>query len=137
MQTAIVSSTKWAELGRRMAALGVSEDDLEEQFVRAAGPGGQKVNKSSSCVLILHRPTGLRVKCQQSRHRALNRFLARRLLLEKVEATQKGYVARQRAAIAKIRRQKARRSRRAKERILADKSHRAEKKALRRKVEMP
>ncbi len=119
-----------------MHALGVQEQDIDEQFLRAAGPGGQKVNKSSSCVALIHRPSGLRVKCQQSRHRAVNRFVARRLLLDRIEAQQKGYVARQRAEIAKIRRQKARRSRRAKEKILADKSHRSEKKALRRKVDL-
>ncbi len=134
---AAVSSSKWADLARRMNRLGVQEEDIEEQFVRAGGPGGQKVNKSSICVAILHRPSGLRVKCQQSRHRSLNRFLARRLLLDRIEKLQQGFIARQRAAAAKIRRQKARRSRRAREKILADKTHRSDKKARRRKVDLP
>lgn len=114
-----------------MASLGVRESDLEETFVRAGGHGGQKVNKSSSCVMLLHRPTGLRVKCQTSRHQALNRFLARRLLLDKIERAQKGYVQAQRDAAEKIRRQKRKRSQRAKQRLLAEKARHSEKKRLR------
>ncbi len=103
-----------------MRALEVRESELEEMFVRSGGAGGQKVNKSSSCVMLLHRPTGLRVKCQTTRHQALNRFLARRLLLDKIERMQKGYLEAERWRIEKIRRQKRKRSRRAKERLLAD-----------------
>lgn len=117
-----------------MAALGVHESDLDESFVRSGGKGGQKVNKSSSCVMLLHRPTGLRVKCQTTRHQALNRFLARRLLLDKIERRQKGYVEAERAVIEKLRRQKRKRSRRAKERVLAGKAHHGEKKRLRAAV---
>ena len=117
-----------------MAALGVSEADIEESFVRSGGHGGQNVNKSATCVMLLHRPTGLQVKCQTTRQQGLNRFLARRLLLDKIEARQKGYVAAQRARIEKIRRQKRRRSRRAKERMLADKARHAFKKEARRPV---
>src|SRR5437773_12344258 len=82
-----MSVDKLAQLDQRMTALGVRESDLEETFVRSGGAGGQKVNKSSSCVMLLHRPTGLRVKCQTTRHQALNRFLARRWLLDKLERT--------------------------------------------------
>lgn len=126
-----VSSDKLAQLEQRMTALGVRESEIDETFVRSGGKGGQKVNKSSSCVMLLHRPTGLRVKCQTTRHQALNRFLARRLLLDKIERMQKGYVETERSAIEKIRRQKRKRSRRAKERLLADKSRHGEKKRLR------
>jgi protein subunit release factor B len=131
-----VSSEKEAQLERRMAALGVRETDIEESFVRSGGHGGQNVNKTSTCVMLLHRPTGLQVKCQATRQQGLNRFLARRLLLDKIEARKTGFVAAQRAEIEKIRRQKRKRSRRAKARMLADKSHHAEKKAARRAFPM-
>jgi len=114
-----------------MIALGVRASEIEESFVRSGGAGGQKVNKSSSCVMLLHRPTGLRVKCQTTRHQGLNRFLARRLLLDKIERLQKGFVEAERSQIEKIRRQKRKRSRRAKERLLADKARHGEKKRLR------
>jgi len=131
-----VSLEKEAQLSRRMAALGVREADIEESFVRSGGHGGQNVNKTSTCVMLLHRPTGLQVKCQATRQQGLNRFLARRLLLDKIEERQKGFVAARRAEIEKIRRQKRKRSRRAKERMLADKSRQSEKKAARRPVVM-
>ena len=131
-----VSPEKEAQLTQLMAALGVREADLEETFVRSGGHGGQNVNKTSTCVMLLHRPTGLQVKCQATRQQGLNRFIARRLLLDKVESLKRGYVAAQRAEIEKIRRQKRRRSRRAKNRMLADKSHHADKKASRRPVGM-
>ncbi len=134
MSMFLPSPDKLAQLEQRMAALGVRESDVEETFVRSGGAGGQKVNKSSSCVMLLHRPTGLRVKCQTTRHQALNRFLARRLLLDKIERMQKGYVGAERSEIEKIRRQKRKRSRRAKERMLADKSRHSEKKQFRRTV---
>src|SRR5436190_24360704 len=127
-----VIPTKEAQLTERMKALGVSETDLEETFVRSGGHGGQNVNKTSTCVMLLHRPTGVQVKCQATRQQGLNRFLARRLLLDKIEKLQKGELASERAHIEKIRRQKRRRSRRAKQRMLADKAHHAVKKEWRR-----
>jgi protein subunit release factor B len=123
-----VSSDKEKRLAARMNALGVLERDIDEQFVRSSGAGGQNVNKVSSCVLLLHRPSGIRVKCQQERSQGLNRFLARRLLLDKIEAKLTGAIAAEEQRIEKIRRQKRKRSRRAKARMLDDKSHQSEKK---------
>jgi len=132
-----ISPEKENALAERMRALGVSEEDLRETFIRASGPGGQNVNKVSSCVHLLHVPTGLSVKCQQERSQALNRFLARRLLLDRIERLKKGIVQAEKMRVEKIRRQKRKRSKRAQEKILADKHLQAEKKATRMKVRPP
>jgi len=128
-----VSLEKETQLAQRMTALGVREADIAESFVRSGGHGGQNVNKTSTCVMLLHQPTGLQVKCQETRQQGLNRYIARRLLLDKIEERKNGFVAAQRAAIEKIRRQKRKRSKRAKERMLAGKSIQAAKKANRRR----
>ena len=129
-----VSREKEKDLSTRMLNLGVAENDLEESFIRSSGPGGQKVNKSSSCVYLIHTPSGLSVKCQRERSQALNRYLARRLLLDKIEFMQKGFIAEKRDKIEKIRRQKRKRTKRAKQKILTAKHKQAEKKVLRSKV---
>lgn len=129
-----LSREKEKALSARMLNLGVAESDLEESFIRSSGPGGQKVNKSSSCVYLVHIPTGLAVKCQRERSQSLNRYLARRLLLDKIEFMQKGFIAEKRDKIEKIRRQKRKRTKRAKEKILTAKHRQAEKKVLRGRV---
>ncbi len=129
-----ISPEKEKALKDRMEKLGIRESDLRESFVRSSGPGGQKVNKTSSCVFLLHIPTGLTVKCQQERSQAMNRFLARRILLDRIEKLRTGLIAAEEMRIEKIRRQKRRRSRRAKEKILADKHAQTEKKLQRSKV---
>ena len=126
-----VNPAKKEQLAQRMIVLGVSESDIEETFVKSGGHGGQNVNKLATCVMLLHRPTQLQVKCQKTRQQGLNRYIARRLLLDKIEEFQTGQVATEQARIEKIRRQKRKRSRRSKERMLADKSRRSEKKTSR------
>jgi protein subunit release factor B len=127
-----VSLAKETQLAERMTALGVNETDIEESFVRSGGHGGQNLNKTSTCVMLLHRPTGLQVKCQSTRQQGLNRYMARKLLLDKIEAAKNGFVAAKRAEREKIRRQKRKRSRRAKERVLANKAIQSAKKQNRR-----
>jgi len=129
-----ISPEKETALQERMDRLGVSESDFRETFIRSSGPGGQKVNKTSSCVQLLHVPTGLAVNCQQERSQALNRFLARRLLLDRIERMQTGVVSAEKQRIEKLKRQKRRRSRRAQEKILEQKHIQSEKKSLRAKV---
>jgi protein subunit release factor B len=104
-----VEKNRW--LKAKMELLGVGEEDLEESFIHASGRGGQHVNKSSSCVYLKHIPTGVEVKCMESRSQSLNRFLARRYLLEKVEALSGG-ITKKDLAVEKLRKQKARRKRR-------------------------
>jgi protein subunit release factor B len=129
-----VSKEKENALLARMKQLGVEEKDFQESFIRSSGPGGQKVNKSSSCVYLVHRPTGLSVKCQKERSQSLNRFLAKRMLLDKIEKMQTGCVARQKDLAEKIRRQKRKRSQRAKEKMLKSKHIRSEIKSTRKAV---
>ncbi|MBM4312926.1 MAG: peptide chain release factor-like protein [Deltaproteobacteria bacterium] len=130
----MISTEKETALRLRMESLEVREEDLRETFVRSSGPGGQKVNKTSSCVHLVHLPTGLSVKCQQERSQTMNRFLARRLLLDRIERLKTGLVAAERMRTEKIRRQKRRRSRRAQEKILEAKRLQSEKKSLRVRI---
>jgi protein subunit release factor B len=126
-----VSEDKDRGLRERMTRLGVRESDLDERFVRSAGPGGQKINKTSVAVWLRHGPTGIEVRCRAERSQALNRFLARRALCDRIEARAAGARNTERAAQEKIRRQKRRRSRRQKARMLADKHAVSVKKARR------
>ena len=129
-----VSEKKIKELQDKIQRLGLKESDFTESFVRSGGAGGQNVNKVSSCVWLKHLPTGLEVKCQQERSQALNRFLAKRLLVEKIETLKLGSASHERQRIEKIRRQKRKRSYRAKNKMLENKKLHSQKKAFRRKV---
>ena len=131
-----VRPEKESQLIERMAKLGIQEADLVERFVRGAGKGGQKVNKTSSCVYVLHKPSGIEIKCQRERSQSLNRFLARRELCDRLEERVKGAQSARRQAVEKIRRQKRRRSRRQKQRMLQDKHHQSSKKLLRGHIDL-
>lgn len=126
------SSDKEEALRARLERLGVREDDVDESFVRSGGPGGQNVNKTSTCVVLHHRPTGVRVRCQETRSQSMNRFLARRRLADAIERRLRGEVEAEKSAAEKIRRQKRKRSKRAKAKMLADKARRSATKESRR-----
>jgi protein subunit release factor B len=126
-----VTEEKQRALDAKMAQLGILEGDIVEHFVHSSGPGGQNVNKRSTCVYLRHLPTGIEVKCQKDRSQAMNRFLARRILVNKIEASILGRESDEQQRIEKIRRQKRKRSRRAKEKVLEDKHMVSEKKRLR------
>jgi protein subunit release factor B len=127
-----VTPQKLAELEIRLKALGIKKEDVLERFIRSSGAGGQNVNKVSTAVYLKHLPTGIEVKMQQGRSQALNRFLAWRLLLDKITSLIQGRKSQKRQEIEKIRRQKRKRSRRAKEKMLQGKKLQAEKKQSRR-----
>jgi protein subunit release factor B len=120
-----VSADKVRELRERLERLGIRDEDLEEQFVRSGGKGGQNVNKVATCVVLVHLPSGTRIKCQQERSQGMNRYFARKLLADKIEAERLGRQSAQEQEFERIRRQKRRRSRRAKARMLADKHARS------------
>ena len=128
MATFGVGPEKEQALADRLAALGIRDEDLIEKFIRSGGHGGQNVNKVATCVYLKHLPTGTEVKCQQERSQALNRYLARRILADKIEAAVLGRESQEAQRIAKIRRQKRKRSKRAKDKMLADKRRVGEKK---------
>ncbi|MCB1109611.1 MAG: peptide chain release factor-like protein [Chlamydiia bacterium] len=129
------SPEKQRALAQRMEELGIYEDDLLEKFILGSGKGGQKVNKTASCVYLKHLPTGIEVKCQQERSRELNRYLARKELCEKIAFQIHQEKTKRQREQEKIRQQKKRRSRRLKQKILEDKKKHSEIKKMREKVE--
>ena len=131
---AYVSQSKREQLQKYMERMDVLEADLTEKFILGSGSGGQKINKTASCVYLKHAPSGIEIKCQQSRSRDLNRYYARKELCEQLEERKLGAASRRRQAAEKIRRQKRRRSRRQKEKMLQAKHQRSERKARRRPV---
>jgi len=134
MPTFPVNQEKSDALILRMEKLGIRESDLIESFIRGSGSGGQKVNKTSSCVQLLHKPTGIEVKCQRERSQAMNRFFARRELCDRIEEREKGIKSARQQEHEKVRRQKRRRSRRQKQIMVDGKKKHGAKKAQRGKV---
>ncbi len=129
-----VSESKVRKLEEKIKKLSLRESDFEESFIRSSGSGGQNVNKLSTCVVLRHRPTGFSVRCQKERSQALNRFLAMRMLVDKIEAYHLGKQNEREKTLAKIRRQKRKRSKRAKEKMLEHKHQHSEKKKWRQGV---
>ena len=130
----MIGQDKREALKRRMVSLGILEDDLIERFIRGTGHGGQKINKTSSCVYLQHQPSGIEIKCQAQRSREMNRFLARREICDRIEEIEKGRRSKRQQQIEKIRRQKRRRSRRQRQRDVGLKRQHGQKKELRRKL---
>ena len=130
-----VSLKKNDNLLRAMERLGVREADLKESFIRSGGPGGQNVNKVATCVVLMHVPTGLVVKCQKDRSQAMNRYSARRILLERLESQIHGRQSEEARRVAKIKRQKRRRSKRAQAKVHQAKQEQSEKKQRRQRVD--
>ena len=127
----MITREKWQQMHVRMFALGIYEDNFIEKFILGSGRGGQKINKTSSCVWLKHEPTGLAVKCQKERSRELNRYYARVRLCDKLDSLQNNAENERKQAIAKIKRQKRKRSKRAKEKMLSDKKYQGAKKLRR------
>ena len=121
-------------LEKRMALLGVREEDIVESFIRSSGPGGQNVNKTATCVYLKHLPTGLEVKCQRQRSQLLNRSLARHILLSKIAHKIQEDNLQKQSFKAKIMRRNRRKPASLKKRILEEKRRHAEKKFIRRKI---
>ncbi len=129
------SKKKIEELEVKMSKLGINKEDIEEKFIRSTGKGGQNVNKVSTCVYLKHIPTGFEIKCSEERSQLMNRFLALRRLVEKIEEKELNIKSERQQKIEKIKRQKKKRSRRSKEKMLNNKKMQGEKKELRKKVD--
>ena len=130
-----VSQERLLALQGRMLGLGIREEDLRETFVTSQGKGGQNVNKVATCVVLVHAPSGVAIKCQKERSQGLNRYFARKILADRIEEARLGAESKRVQEAERIRRQKRRRSRRAKNRMLADKHARAAVKSLRGPVQ--
>jgi peptide chain release factor len=129
-----LSGDKARALEERLARLGVRPEDLEETFVHSGGKGGQNVNKVATCVVLVHRPSGIAIKCQRERTQGANRLVARRMLAERIEEQRLGAQSARQQEAERVRRQKRRRSRRAKRKMLRDKHAQSAKKAQRGSV---
>lgn len=123
------------EIDQRLARLGVRVADVDERFVRGSGPGGQKINKTSSTVALRHAPTGVEVRCQAERSQAANRETAWSELCEKLEARERARIEAVKQAREAERRRTRPKSRAQKVRMIEAKKHRAKHKAKRGRVQ--
>ena len=128
----VISKEKFDELHKRMEKLNIKDGDITEKFILGSGKGGQKVNKTSSCVYLKHHPTGIEVKCQKERSREANRFFARRELCERIEKQCFNIETAKEQEKEKVRRQKQRRKRKTQKKLVEDKRQLSEKKELRK-----
>lgn len=131
-----LSPNKWLKIHTRMSRLNISESEIEEQFIQGSGSGGQKINKTSSCVLLKHLPTRTVIKCQRSRSRELNRYYARQELCDKIANEKEAIQQNKRAAAAKKRRENRLPSQSEKKKRKEQKQKRSEKKRLRQRPEI-
>lgn len=129
----MINKDKWEQLEAWMDSLGISEAELLEKFIVGSGKGGQKLHKTASTVYLKHLPSGLEVKCQESRSREDNRYFAKMRLCEKIHSLIKDEKTKAQQKIEKIKRQKKRRSRRVKQKMLDEKSKQGALKRLRKK----
>lgn len=111
----VVRESKIQELAFEFEKCGILEKDIEEKFIRGSGKGGQKQNKTASCVYLKHVPSGIEVKCQKERSREDNRFFARRQLLELYKEQVLNIKSKKTLQEEKIKKQKSRRKRRQEE----------------------
>ncbi|ANH11652.1 TPA: peptide chain release factor-like protein [Legionella pneumophila] len=128
----MIGKDKWEILTEKMTSLHIYEADLSEKFILGSGKGGQKLHKTASTVYLKHLPTGMEIKCQESRSREDNRYFARQRLCEKLQAVLSDEKTKTQQRIEKIKRQKRRRSRRAKQKMLDEKSRQSQLKTLRK-----
>jgi len=126
-----ISKEKQDEIKQRMERLGITEADFIEKFILGSGSGGQKINKTSSCVYLKHIPSGTEVKCQKTRSRELNRLYARREICERLEQQLFQEKSEKQQLIEKTRRQKQRKTRKQKQKMIEEKRHTSSKKTLR------
>lgn len=129
----MISTDKWEKLAKRMEKLHILEADCIEKFIVGSGKGGQKLHKTASTVYLKHIPSGLEIKCQESRSREDNRYFARERMCEKLQAMLSDEKTKKQQKLEKIKRQKKRRSRRSRQKMLDEKSKQSQVKILRKK----
>ena len=129
----MITKEKWEKLTERMERFQITEADLVEKFILGSGKGGQKLHKTASTVYLKHVPSGLEIKCQYSRSREDNRYFARERLCEKLQTIINDEKTKEQQRIEKLKRQKKRRSRRAKQKMMDEKHRQGQTKGLRKK----